>query len=241
MIQTLPTSTPMVLILEPDAILSTFIGEYLSTRGYECEIYNGIDEAIPLVARNDYSICILDVDKGESVDQDGFIRYFAHSSLPPTIVLAGKGKEAITAIDALGRGATDYMRKPFSIEELLCRIEAILRRTMKRSRQRSMRYYHFGEFTFDSLQRTLTHGETVETITTKEAELLLLLCQRDGEMLNREQALRLVWNSDNYFNARSMDVYITKLRKLMKDDPTIQILNIHGKGYRFITPGISVD
>ena len=97
-------------------------------------------------------------------------------------------------------------------------------------------FYKLGNFFFDTQKQTLTIGDKVTKLTTKECELLSLLCAHANEILERNYALKTIWVDDNYFNARSMDVYITKLRKLLKDDPGIEIINIHGKGYKLITP-----
>ena len=114
-------------------------------------------------------------------------------------------------------------------------IEAILRR-VKGKKSKDVPFYKLGEFLFDTQKQTLTIGEKVTKLTTKECELLSLLCAHANEILERNYALKTIWVDDNYFNARSMDVYITKLRKLLKDDPGIEIINIHGKGYKLITP-----
>ena len=132
-------------------------------------------------------------------------------------------------------GADDYITKPFSMEELTFRIEAILRRVRgKRTKDTSL--YKIGKFTFDTQKQILTLGDKQTKLTTKESELLGLLCAHANEILQRDFALKTIWIDDNYFNARSMDVYITKLRKHLKDDESIEIINIHGKGYKLITP-----
>ena len=131
-------------------------------------------------------------------------------------------------------GADDYITKPFSMEELTFRIEAILRRVRgKRNKESNM--YKIGRFTFDTQKQILSIGDKQTKLTTKESELLGLLCAHANEILQRDFALKTIWIDDNYFNARSMDVYITKLRKHLKDDDSIEIINIHGKGYKLIT------
>ena len=120
------------------------------------------------------------------------------------------------------------------MEELTFRIEAILRRVRgKKNKESSI--YKIGKFTFDTQKQILSTPEKQTKLTTKESELLGLLCAHANEILQRDFALKTIWIDDNYFNARSMDVYITKLRKLLKDDPGIEIINIHGKGYKLIT------
>jgi DNA-binding response OmpR family regulator len=152
----------------------------------------------------------------------------------PIIFLTAKTlKEDI--LEGFKIGADDYLTKPFSMEELTFRIEAILRRVKgKKNRERTT--YKLGSFMFDTQKQTLTRGETVTKLTTKECELLSLLCAHANEILQRDFALKTIWIDDNYFNARSMDVYITKLRKHLKDDENVEIINIHGKGYKLVYP-----
>jgi DNA-binding response OmpR family regulator len=151
----------------------------------------------------------------------------------PVIFLTAKNlKEDV--IEGFRSGADDYITKPFSMEELVYRIEAILRRSVKREPEASQDQYIIGEFTFDVSRQTLTHKGESQKLTTKESELLQLLCRHRNEVLERNFALKSIWIDDNYFNARSMDVYITKLRKYLKKDPAVEILNIHGKGYKLL-------
>ena len=121
------------------------------------------------------------------------------------------------------------------MEELVLRIEAILRR-VKGKKLKEATTYNLGKFVFDTQKQTLSIGNNTTKLTTKESELLSLLCTHMNEILERNFALKTIWIDDNYFNARSMDVYITKLRKLLKEDPQIEIINIHGKGYKLIAP-----
>ena len=129
-------------------------------------------------------------------------------------------------------GADDYLTKPFSMEELLMRIEAVLRRSSQTTQQMEFR---LGRYLFDANKQTLTASDEVINLTTKESELLKLLCRHTNHVLDRNYALKAIWKDDNYFNARSMDVYITKIRKILKKEPGIQIMNVHGKGYKLIT------
>ena len=149
------------------------------------------------------------------------------------IVFAKTLKEDI--LEGFRIGADDYLTKPFSMEELTFRIEAILRR-VRGKKNRNRTHYKIGSFNFDTQKQILSRGDQQTKLTTKESELLSLLCVHANEILQRDFALKTIWIDDNYFNARSMDVYITKLRKHLKDDENVEIINIHGKGYKLITP-----
>ena len=137
-------------------------------------------------------------------------------------------------------GADDYLSKPFSMEELLYRIESILRR-VRGKRAKDVVTYQIGKYVFDAQKQTLDLAGEVKKLTTKESELLNLLAANANNILERNYALKTIWVDDNYFNARSMDVYITKLRKLLKDDNNVAIINIHGKGYKLIMPQVKED
>ena len=138
-------------------------------------------------------------------------------------------------VEGLDAGADDYLTKPFSMDELVYRMEAIMRRVRGKN-QKVQTVYQIGKFTFDTQRQILSFGDEQTKLTTKESELLALLCSHSNEVLERELALKTIWIDDNYFNARSMDVYITKLRKHLRADDRIEINNVHGKGYRLIVP-----
>ena len=184
--------------------------------------------------KNDYDVCIFDVMMPK---KDGFtlakeIRAI-NTELPIIFLTAKNLKEDI--IEGFKIGGDDYLTKPFSMEELLFRIEAILRR-VKSKKMKDKTFYTLGIFTFDAQKQILSVDGKQTKLTTKESELLGLLCANMNDILERNYALKTIWIDDNYFNARSMEVYITKLRKLLREDPGVQIINIHGKGYKLIVP-----
>jgi DNA-binding response OmpR family regulator len=151
----------------------------------------------------------------------------------PIIFLTAKSlKEDI--IEGFKAGADDYICKPFSMEELLFRVEAIIRRTKKDIVGAQQNEYKIGDYLFFPNTQQLRYGNTDHKLTTKESDLLKLLCANKNMVLDRNFALKTIWVDDNYFNARSMDVYIAKLRKYLKDDPRVQIINVHGKGFKLI-------
>jgi len=150
----------------------------------------------------------------------------------PIIFLTAKSlKEDV--IEGFKAGGDDYITKPFSMEELIFRIEAIIRRAKKELISQQSEY-KIGKYIFNSDKQVLKLEDSEQNLTTKESELLRLLCNNKNMVLERNFALKTIWIDDNYFNARSMDVYIAKLRKYLKDDPAVQILNIHGKGFKLI-------
>ena len=223
-----------ILLCEDDENLGTLLCEYLIAKGFDAVLCPDGEVGYREFQKDKFDICILDVMMPK---KDGFtlaseIRQI-NSQVPIVFLTARVQKEDV--LEGFDKGADDYITKPFSMEELVLRIEAILRRVKgKKSRENTV--YHIGRFTFDTQKQLLTIGEKQTKLTTKENELLALLCAHSNEILQRDYALKTIWIDDNYFNARSMDVYITKLRKHLKDDDQIEIINIHGRGYKLITP-----
>ena len=223
-----------ILLCEDDENLGMLLREYLQAKGYATELCADGEAGYKAFLKNKFDICVLDVMMPK---KDGFTmaQEIRSSNVDvPIIFLTAKTlKEDI--LEGFKIGADDYITKPFSMEELVFRIEAIMCRT-KGKKSKESTVYHIGQFTFDTQKQLLCIGEEQRKLTTKENELLALLCSHANEILQRDFALKTIWIDDNYFNARSMDVYITKLRKHLKDDPKIEIINIHGKGYKLITP-----
>ena len=138
-------------------------------------------------------------------------------------------------IEGFKAGGDDYITKPFSMEELLARITAVLRRTNKvRSTESEEVNFKIGSYQFNSEKQVLQNNGSEQKLTTKESQLLRLLCVHKNDVLDRNFALKSIWHDDNYFNGRSMDVYIAKLRKYLKDDTKVEIINIHGKGFKLL-------
>ena len=220
--------TVKILLCEDDENLGMLLREYLLTKGFDTTLCPDGEAGFKEFSKNKFDIAVLDVMMPK---KDGFtlaqeIRQ-QNVDMPIVFLTAKTLKEDI--LEGFKIGADDYITKPFSMEELVFRVEAILRRVRgKKSKESTM--YHIGKFTFDTI-----NGEQTK-LTTKENELLALLCAHANEILQRDFALKTIWIDDNYFNARSMDVYITKLRKHLKEDPQIEIINIHGKGYKLIVP-----
>jgi DNA-binding response OmpR family regulator len=222
-----------VLLAEDDENLGLLLKEYLIAKGYDTDLFPDGEMAYHGFMRNHYHLCLLDVMMPK---KDGFslakdIR-LVNADIPIIFLTAKNLKEDV--IEGFKIGADDYMTKPFSMEELIFRIEAILRRVSSDVQTTDQTIYQIGRYTFDTRKQLLSIDDEEVKLTTKEAELLRLLATNANKILERNYALKAIWIDDNYFNARSMDVYITKLRKHLKEDPTVEILNIHGKGYKLI-------
>jgi two-component system OmpR family response regulator len=223
-----------ILLAEDDNNLGTLLKNYLTAKNYETLLFINGSLALEAFASGSFGLCILDIMMPE---MDGLtlareIR-LTDPDIPIIFLTAKNQKEDV--IDGFKSGADDYITKPFSMEELLYRIEAILRRTSSPAVSRKDDSYTIGEYSFDPLKQQLVYKEQLIKLTTKESELLELLCRHGNEILERNFALKTIWIDDNYFNARSMDVYITRLRKYLRKDPSVKILNIHGRGYKLIS------
>ncbi len=210
--------------------LGSLLKEYLIAKGFDTDLQADGEKGLLAFKREHFDLCILDVMMPV---KDGFtlakdIRIMNPEI--PFIFLTAKSMKA-DILEGFNLGADDYITKPFSMEELLLRIEAILRRTTKNS---SQDIFKVGNFLFDANKQLLKKDSETIKLTTKESDLLKLLCQYSNQILERNYALKAIWKDDSYFNARSMDVYITKLRKHLKSEPNIQIINVHGKGYKLI-------
>ena len=223
-----------ILLCEDDENLGMLLREYLQAKGYQAVLCQDGEVGYREFAKGKFDIAVLDVMMPK---KDGFtlaqeIRQ-ANTEIPIIFLTARALKDDI--LEGFKIGADDYITKPFSMEELVLRIEAILRRVHGK-KAKDATVFRIGRFVFDAQKQLLTIGEKQTKLTTKENELLALLCAHSNEILQRAFALKTIWIDDNYFNARSMDVYITKLSKHLKDDDQIEIINIHGKGYKLIVP-----
>ena len=223
-----------ILLCEDDENLGMLLREYLITKGYDADLQPDGEAGYKAFSKNKYDLCVFDVMMPK---KDGFalaadVRDL-NTEVPIIFLTAKSMKEDI--LQGFKLGADDYLSKPFSMEELLYRIESIMRR-VKGKKAKDVVTYALGNFIFDAQKQMLIFDGDAKKLTTKESELLNLLAANANNILERNFALKTIWVDDNYFNARSMDVYITKLRKLLKADENVAIINIHGKGYKLITP-----
>ncbi|MDH4459796.1 MAG: response regulator transcription factor [Flectobacillus sp.] len=225
-----------ILLAEDDPNLGLLLQEYLTIKGFDTTLAKDGDEALSKFVLSTYDLCIFDVMMPK---KDGFtlakeVRMSDKDT--PIIFLTAKSMKDDT-LQGFKVGADDYMTKPFSMEELLARIQAILRRSQKIAGSEEVKpatSFVIGAYIFDYEKQVLHHSDIHQKLTSKESELLKLLCENLGKPVSRSFALKMVWGDDTYFNARSMDVYITKLRKFFKEEPSIQIVNLHGEGFKLV-------
>ena len=225
-----------ILLAEDDPNLGLLLQEYLTTKGFDTTLAKDGDEALSKFVLSTYDLCIFDVMMPK---KDGFtlakeVRMSDKDT--PIIFLTAKSMKDDT-LQGFKVGADDYMTKPFSMEELLARIQAVLRRSQKIAGSEEVKpatSFVIGAYIFDYEKQVLHHSDIHQKLTSKESELLKLLCENLGKPVSRSFALKMVWGDDTYFNARSMDVYITKLRKFFKEEPSIQIVNLHGEGFKLV-------
>lgn len=224
-----------ILLAEDDHNLGNLLKNYLDAKGYSTTLCANGEEAVDWHQRKEFDFCILDIMMPV---KDGFTaaqEIRAVNAKIPILFLTARSMQE-DKLKGFEIGADDYITKPFSMEELIFRIQAIVRRSEEASRIPGMQgVFKVGGYTFDFNRQVLTIRGKEKKLTSKEAELLRLLCQRGNEVLTRSDALREIWHDDSYFNARSMDVYIVKLRKYLKEDPNVELINVHGVGFKLIT------
>lgn len=224
-----------VFLCEDDESLGLMLQEYLIAKDYEVDLFTDGEMGLEAFGKDEYALCLIDVmmpkmDGSELAKQ---IR-LAKPNIPIIFVTAKDQKKDV--LRGFKLGADDYITKPFSMQELEARISAIMRRIIGEEHD-EQQFYQLGKLLYDTKKQTLTTEDgKVLTLTTKENDLLTLFCVYANETLERDYALKTIWADANYFNARSMDVYVTKLRKILQADPSLEIKNVHGKGYRLVTP-----
>ena len=225
-----------ILLVEDDPNLGLLLQDYLSLKGkFDVVLCKDGEEGLRAFTKQVYDLLILDVMMPK---KDGFtlgkeIRKM--NTRVPIIFATAKGMIE-DKTQAFNLGGDDYITKPFRIEELLLRINALLKRAdnVEKTGDQNPSQFKLGSYNFDYTSQLITRGDALQKLSTKEAELLRLLCLRKNEVLTREEALLNIWHDDNYFNGRSMDVFLSKIRKYLKDDPSVEIINVHGRGYKLL-------
>jgi DNA-binding response OmpR family regulator len=224
-----------ILLCEDDTNLGMVLKNYLELNDYDIILERDGRLGLAAFQREKFDICLLDV---MMPNMDGFTLAEEIRDIDPDVPLfflsAKTMKEDI--IQGYKLGADDYITKPFDSEVLLLKIKAILKRSEEENRISDNIEFDLASYHFNPKLRELKKGDTVQTLSPKENELLKMLAEHKNDLLPRERALKKIWGSDTYFNGRSMDVYIAKLRKYLREDPTIEIVNIHGNGFRLVAP-----
>jgi DNA-binding response OmpR family regulator len=221
-----------ILLIEDDENLGAITSEYLKAKGFSCHWEKNGELGYQSFVKNQFDIVILDVmmpvKDGFSTAKD--IRGIDKKT--PIIFLTAKSMKDDT-LKGFEIGGDDYITKPFNMEELIARVNAITKRT-KLNQEVHYDDLNIGKFSFNPKMQLLKIDSETFNLTTKETDLLLLLHKNKNDILERNHALKAVWGDDNYFNGRSMDVYIAKLRKYLKSDESIQIINVHGRGFKLL-------
>ena len=220
-----------ILLVEDDPNFGAVLKDYLTMNGYEVRLATDGEKGEDLFFKEEFNLCVLDVMMPK---KDGFSLAAQIKRVnpdQPVIFLTAKTLQD-DVLEGFKTGADDYITKPFNSEELLYRIAAVLKRGGKARTNNQQKEFNVGKYHFNYKTRMLKNGDSEAKLSPKEAELLRLFCMKVNDIVNREEALKQIWGRDDYFTARSMDVFVTKLRKYLKDDPTLEIVNIHGNGFR---------
>jgi len=219
-----------ILLVEDDPSLGFVIKDNLLINGYDVTLCQDGEEAERLFDPATFNLCIFDVMLPK---KDGFSLARSVRALDKSIPILFLTAKSMTQdkLEGFRAGADDYITKPFSLEELLFRIEVFLKRGNVHA-DGNVKVFFLGQYQFDFSNLTLTNGVREKSLTQKEADVLRLLYQERHRVLKREEILRKVWGDDDYFMGRSMDVFISKLRKYLKEDPSIHIVNYHGVGFK---------
>jgi DNA-binding response OmpR family regulator len=221
-----------ILLAEDDENLGLLLNTYLRSKGFDVELTRNGKRAFEKFTGGAYDLCIFDVMMPQ---MDGFTLAKEIREIDkhiPIIFLTAKSMKE-DKLTGFAAGADDYLTKPFSMEELLARINAVMRRVEAATPHEQEKLF-IGKIGYEPELRILQLEEGAKKLTTKENQLLHLLVKNQNDILDRQATLRAIWGDDNYFNGRSMDVYIAKLRKLLREDPNLEIMNVHGKGFKLI-------
>lgn len=227
-------STTKVLYVEDELFLGKIVRESLESRGFAVTMESDGAKVLELFKQSNPDICVLDV---MLPNKDGFtiadeIREL--NEAVPIIFLTAK-TQTEDVVKGFSLGGNDYVRKPFSMEELIVRIQSLLRNKAEGTTKLTGDTVSFGKYTFQLNRQVLTHGKEERKLSYRESELLKLLYENRSTVIDRKDILNLLWGNDSFFNSRNLDVYITKLRSYLKDDPSLEIITIKGIGYRFVT------
>lgn len=220
--------TASILLVEDNDTLGYILKEYLELKSFSVVLAQDGAEGLKRFKKQSFDLCILDVMMPE---KDGFSLAKELKTLDsdvPIIFLTAKSLK-VDVLKGFDLGADDYIIKPVEEEELVARVKAVLRRSIQE--EPSAAIYQIGNYTFDFSNQKLLLNDTERLLTEREAKVLKLLCNHKGKLLPRKKVLKSVWNNNDYFTRRSMDVFISRLRKYLAGDPNIQIANVYGSGF----------
>ena len=222
-----------ILLVEDDSNLGFVIQDNLRLKKFSVSLYTDGQMALKAFLNQSFDVCVLDVMLPK---KDGFELAAEIRELNKTVPIIFLTAKSMTEdkIKGFKIGGDDYITKPFDFEELLLRIEAILKRTITSTSEEKTSIFTLGEYTFNPDNQILKYDDEERKLTVKERDLLKLLCLQQGKILSRELTLKTIWGNDDYFSGRSMDVFISKLRKHLSRDERIKILNVHGVGFKMI-------
>jgi DNA-binding response OmpR family regulator len=223
--------TPKILLVEDDTSLGFIISDQLKSLGYHVTLCSDGMEGFKRFNEETFHLCIFDVMMPK---KDGFtlardVRKINHDI--PILFLTAKSMTS-DKVEGFNAGGDDYLTKPFSTDELTVRVKALLKRVHISDQDEESGVIHIGKYNFDAANYMLKHAEFEKKLTKKEAQILAMLCKFKNQVLPREIVLNAVWGQDDYFVGRSLDVFITKLRKYLSHDDQVAIQNIHGIGFK---------
>ena len=220
-----------ILLAEHDKDIASITKNFLVSRGYLCVICFDGEEAMQVLRKEHFDFALVDINL-PVVNGFDIIKAIKKKGRDTPVVFLGINTHQSEIIRGFHVGADDFITRPFSMEELGLRIEAIVHRM--RNTEKKQHFYTFGRYTLDTLHHSLIIDGHEKRLTTKELELLYLFCEYKNRVVERSLALQRVWNTENYFNARNMDVYVGRLRTLLCHDPSVYLENVHGIGYRLV-------
>ena len=223
-----------ILYVEDELFLGKIVKESLESRGFEVVMESDGAKVLDLFIKSKPDICVLDI---MLPNKDGFTiadEIRKEDATVPIIFLSAK-VQTDDVVKGFAVGGTDYIRKPFSMEELIVRIQNSLKLRIEPELETNVESISFGKFTYHLNRQILSNGEEEKKLSYRESELLKLLYENREKIIDRRDILNLLWGNDSFFNSRNLDVYITKIRSFLKEDPSLEIITIKGIGYRFVT------
>ena len=225
-----------ILLVEDEVFLAQIVKESFETRGFEVNHFSDGEKGLEGFKNLNPDICVLDV---MMPIMDGFSLAKEIKKINPNQPIIFLTAKSMTedVVEGFAIGADDYVRKPFSMEELIMRVKAVLGRNNRREpevEEEQVKEYKIGQFNFLPIKQELHHHSGIKKLTSRESELLRMLCEKKNHLVERDVILKQLWGDDSFFNARSMDVFITKLRKYLKEDSEVELINVRGRGYKLI-------